>query len=88
MGPGGMKLLIYLKLQGYFGYENDRTHVIKVVVLVVKVTTQLTYGIHGFKKKKHTTTSLFNGDDRTTGICRKQILTSSYAFYTRKSTQS
>ena len=51
-----MKLLLYLKLQGYFGYENDRTHVIKVVVLVVKITIQLTYGIHGFKKKTHTTT--------------------------------
>ena len=36
-----MKLLIYLKLQGYFGYENDRTHVIKVVVLVVKIAIQL-----------------------------------------------
>jgi hypothetical protein len=43
----------------YFGYENDRTHVIKVVVLVVKITIQLTYGIHVFKKKMHTTTSLF-----------------------------
>jgi hypothetical protein len=31
--------------------ENDRTHVIKVVVLVVKITIQLTYGIYGFKKK-------------------------------------
>jgi hypothetical protein len=28
-----MKLLFYLKLQGYFGYANDRTHVINVVVL-------------------------------------------------------
>jgi hypothetical protein len=28
------------------------THVIKVVVLVVKITIQLTYGIHDFKKKK------------------------------------
>jgi hypothetical protein len=44
-----MKLQLYLKLQGYFGYENDRTHVIKVIVLVVKITIQLTYGIHGFK---------------------------------------
>ena len=83
-----MKLLLYLKLQGYFGYENDRTHVIKVVVLVVKITIQLTYGIHGFKKKKHTTTSLFNGDSRTTRIYRKQIVTSSHVFQTRKSTQS
>jgi hypothetical protein len=47
-----MKLWLYLKLQGYFGYENDRTHVINVVVLVVKITIQLTYGILGFKKKK------------------------------------
>ena len=47
-----MKLLLYLKLQGYFDYGNDRTHVIKVVVLVVKITIQLTYGIHDFKKKK------------------------------------
>jgi len=45
-----MKLRFYLKLQWYFGYENDRTHVIKVVVLVVKITIQLKYGIHGFKK--------------------------------------
>ena len=44
-------LWLYLKLQGYFGYENDRTHVIKVVVLVVKITIQLTYSIHGIKKK-------------------------------------
>jgi hypothetical protein len=51
-----------LKLQGNFGYENDRTYVIKVVVLVVKISIQLTYGIHGFKKKEHTTTRLFNGD--------------------------
>ena len=65
-----MKLWLYLKLQGYFGYENDRTHVIKVVVLVVKITIQLTYDIHGFKKKEHTTTRLFNGDAST---CRKQI---------------
>jgi len=36
----------------YFGYENDRTHVIKVLVLVVKITIQLIYGIHGFKKKE------------------------------------
>ena len=43
---------LYFKLQGYFGYENDRTGVIKVVVLVVKITTQLTYGSHGFKKKE------------------------------------
>jgi hypothetical protein len=55
-----MKLWLYLKLQGHFGYENDRTHVINVVVLVVKIIIQLTYGIHGFKKKKHTTTRLFN----------------------------
>jgi hypothetical protein len=47
-----MKLLLYLKLQEYFDYGNDRTHVIKVVVLVVKITIQLTYGIHDFKKKK------------------------------------
>ena len=80
-----MKLWLYLKLQGYFGYENDRTHVIKVVVLVVKITIQLTYDIHGFKKKEHTTTRLFNGDAST---CRKQIFRSSHAFYTRKSTQS
>jgi hypothetical protein len=40
-----------LKLQG-FGYENDGTHVIKVVVLVVKITIQLTHDIHGFKKKE------------------------------------
>jgi len=45
-------LQLYFKLQGYFGYENDRTHVIKVVVLVVKITIQLTHGIHGFKKRK------------------------------------
>ena len=75
-----MKLLLYLKLQCYVGYENDRTHVIKVVVLVVKITIQLTYGIHGFKKKKHTTISLFNGDARTTRICRKQICRSSHTF--------
>ena len=31
------KLWLYLKLQGYFGYENDRTHVIKVVVLVANI---------------------------------------------------
>jgi hypothetical protein len=46
-----MKLFLYLKLQGYFGYANDRTHVINVVVLVVKITIQLTYGIHGFKRR-------------------------------------
>ena len=43
MDPGGkahMKLWFYLILQGYFGYENDRTHVIKVLVLVVKITIQ------------------------------------------------
>ena len=74
-----MRLLLYLKLQGYFGYENDYTYTctssIKVFVLVVTITIQLTYmyGIHGFKKKKHTTTSLFNGDARTTRICRKQL---------------
>ena len=54
-----MKLWLYLKLQGYFGYENDRTHVIKVVVLVVKITIRLTYGIHVFKKKEHTTTIVY-----------------------------
>jgi hypothetical protein len=54
----------------YFGYKNYRTQ-IKVVVLVVKITIQLTYDIHGFKKKEHTTTSLFNGDARTTRINRK-----------------
>ena len=47
-----MKLRLYLKLQEYFGYENDRTHVIKVVVLVVKIKIQLTHDIHGFKKKE------------------------------------
>ena len=47
-----MKIRLYLKFQRYFGYVNDRTHVFKVVVLVVKITTQLTYGIHGFKKKE------------------------------------
>ena len=31
--------------------EMFRTHVIKVVGVVVKITIQLTYGIHGFKKK-------------------------------------
>jgi hypothetical protein len=46
-----MKLRLYLKLQEYFGYENDRTHAIKVVVLVVKINIQLTYGIHGFTSK-------------------------------------
>jgi len=66
-----MKLMLYLKLQGYFGYENDRTHVIKVVVLVVKFAIQLTYGVHGFKKKEHTTIRLFNVDARTTRICPK-----------------
>ena len=82
-GKGGwghsphMKRLLYLKLQGYFGYENDRTRVIKVVVLVVKITIQLIYGIHDFKKKKHTTTSLFNGDARTIRICQKHIFRSS-----------
>jgi hypothetical protein len=29
-----------LKVQGYFIEENDHTHVIKVVVLVVKITIQ------------------------------------------------
>jgi hypothetical protein len=90
MDPGGkahMKLWFYLILQGYFGYENDRTHVIKVLVLVVKITIQLIYGIHGFKKKEHTTTRLFNGDVRTKRIYRKQIVRSSHVFYTRKSTQ-
>ena len=51
-GPQQVKFWLYLKLQGYFGYENDRTHVIKVVVLVVKITIQLAYGIHVFKKKE------------------------------------
>jgi hypothetical protein len=37
-GKAHMKLWFYLILQGYFDYENDRTHVIKVVVLVVKIT--------------------------------------------------
>jgi hypothetical protein len=32
-----------------FDNENDHTHVFKVVVLVVKITIQLTYGILGFK---------------------------------------
>ena len=49
--PPPMKLFLYLKLQGYFGYANDHTHVINVVVLVVKITIQLTYGIHGFKRR-------------------------------------
>ena len=75
-----MKLLFYLKLQGYFGFENDCTYVIEVVVFVVKITIQLTYGIHGFKKKKHTTISLFNGDARTTRICQKQIFRASDVF--------
>jgi len=78
-----MKLLLYLKLQGYFGYENDRIHVIKVVVLVLKITIQLTYAIMVFmalKRRAHTTTSLFNGDARSTRICRKQIFRSSHAF--------
>ena len=87
-GRAHMKLWFYLILQGYFGYENDRTHVIKVVVLVVKITIRLTYGIHGFKKKEHTTISLFNGDVRTKRIYRKQIFRPSHVFYTRKSTQS
>jgi hypothetical protein len=52
-GKAHMKLWFYLILQGYFGYENDRTHVIKVLVLVVTITIQLIYGIHSFKKKKH-----------------------------------
>ena len=43
---------LYLELQGYFGYESYRTHVIQVVVLVVKINIQWTYGIHGFKKKE------------------------------------
>jgi len=47
-----MKLRLYLKLQGHFGYANGRTHVIKAVVLVVKITIKLTYSIHGFKKKE------------------------------------
>jgi hypothetical protein len=59
-----------LKLQGNFGYENDRTYVIKVVVLIVTISIQLTYDSHGFKRKEHTTTILFNSDARTTRICR------------------
>ena len=55
-----MKLRLYLKLQAYFGYENDRTHVIKVVVIVVKITIQLTYCIHGFKKRKSCSGYMFN----------------------------
>jgi hypothetical protein len=51
-GQTPVTLQLYRKLQGYFGYENDRTHVIKVVVLVVKTNTQLTYGIHGINKKE------------------------------------
>ena len=51
-GKAHMKLWFYLILQGYFGYENDRTHVINVVVLVVNITIKLTYSIHGFKKKE------------------------------------
>ena len=43
-----------LKLQGNFGYETDRTHVIKVVVSEVKIAILLTYGIYGFKKKEVT----------------------------------
>ena len=43
-----MKLRLYLKLQEYFGYENHRTHVIKVAVLVVKINFQMTSGIHCF----------------------------------------
>ena len=65
VGPMGtkplMKLRLYLKLQGYFGYENDRTHVTKVVVLVVKITIQLTYyGIHDFRKKEVMYDYVFN----------------------------
>ena len=85
--PSPLGLWLYLKLQGYFGNENDRAHVIKVVALVVKITIQLMHGIHGFKKKEHTTIRLFNGDARTTRICRKQIFRSSHAFDTQKSTQ-
>ena len=40
---------LYLILQGEFGYENYCTHVIIVVVLVVKITI---HGIHGFKRKE------------------------------------
>jgi hypothetical protein len=40
-GMGSMKLQLYLKLPGYFCYENDHTHVIKVVVVEVKITIQL-----------------------------------------------
>ena len=61
-GTGGLsphKALALFVIARYFGYENDRTHVIKVVVLVVKITIQLTYGIHGFTKKKHTTTVVY-----------------------------
>jgi hypothetical protein len=36
-GKAYMKLWFYLILHGYCGYENDRTHVIKVLVLVVKI---------------------------------------------------
>jgi hypothetical protein len=35
-----MKRRFYLKLQGYFGYESYRTHVIQVVALVVKISIQ------------------------------------------------
>jgi len=65
--------LALFEIARYFGYENDRTHVIKVVVLVVKIIIQLTYGIHVFKKKKHTTTSLFNGDARTKSLPKTNI---------------
>ena len=36
-----------------------KTHVIKVVVLVVNITTRLTYGIHVFKMKEDTTTIVY-----------------------------
>jgi hypothetical protein len=47
-------MMTFSKLQGYFGYETDRTHVIKVVVSEVKIAILLTYGIYGFKKKEVT----------------------------------
>jgi hypothetical protein len=43
------KALALFVIARYFGYENDRTHVIKVLVLVVKITIQLIYGIQGRK---------------------------------------
>jgi hypothetical protein len=48
-GKAPMKFWLYLKLQGYFGYENDCTHVIliKVVFMVLKRRSiqQLAYSI-------------------------------------------